>query len=96
MNPGGDVATWNEQEKNGSWQTCQGIVRREDGLVFRNTLSCRACDDRDFPMFTHAKRLGDFLEGQDKFGTKYSQAGRVLPTLEEVNALHRAQTATRP
>lgn len=96
MNSGGDASVWNEQDQNGSWQRCKGLVRREDGLVFRDSIFCSPCVEADYPIVTRAKREGDFLEGQDRFGTRYSKHGRILPTNEELQARHEARLAPKP
>lgn len=88
INPYGDLSMWNEQT-NDKMIRCKGLVRREDGLVFRNTVECRPCLEQD-SLVTRAQRNGDFLEGQDIFGTKYSQEnGRILPSISEIHDLHK-------
>ena len=98
INSGGDVSRWHEMNNDGTWMTCKGLVRREDGLVFRNSLSCNSCNQIDIDPntgepFTHAQRNGDFLVGVDTFGTKYNKDGRVLPTTHETRELVKKKMA---
>jgi hypothetical protein len=81
VNSGGDLVKWTDIERK---KICKGIVRREDGLVFLDSLQCRFASDDEMrdacASNRHAKLKNRFfLVGTDIFGTYYSMNGRELP-----------------
>jgi hypothetical protein len=81
VNNEGDITKWIDINRQ---KCCTGMVRREDGLVFLDTLQCRGATDDEMvnarDTNRHAKLKNRyFLVGTDTFGTYYSMNGRELP-----------------
>lgn len=60
---------------------CEALIRRDDGLVFRNTLNCQKYNpDEKFARTTDRRGflVGDFFRGEGTFvGEKYDGTGRI-------------------
>ncbi len=78
--PGGDLTTWVDATDERNPQFCRALVRREDGLIFQNTLRCVTCDIDRFSRYqTRGFRVGYYFRGTDIFDTSYDINGRHLP-----------------
>ena len=85
-NSGGDLVKWisppnldgGYDVKNVELQFCSAVVRREDGLIFENTLSCRKCYPDEEERFKHRGVMyGHYFRGYGIFGEAYDGFGRV-------------------
>ncbi len=81
-----EKVTWMEYEHaNKKFTMNRAVVRREDGLIFRNTFESReATGEEKHRHHFYASKNGDFLEGKDIYATTYGRKGRILPTAEEI------------
>lgn len=58
---------------------CRALVRREDGLIFKNTLECHTYSDYMAEQYiARATRSEFFLRGQDIYDNLYDVDGRHL------------------
>lgn len=76
----GDITRWVDETDPENIKHCKGMVRREDALIFQNTLSCMEwCPNCDIPISTKHRAVQDgfYLRGTDIFGTRYDK-GRHL------------------
>ena len=79
-NSGGDLAKWIDVTDQKNPQFCKALVRREDGLVFQNTLQCSQCVGDELQRYkARGFRVGYYFRGTDIFGISYNLAGRHLP-----------------
>lgn len=74
-NPYGDVVVWigpNPESNTNSDELyrCKGIVRREDSLIFQNTLDCHKCEPEMVERYSHRGTVVNdvYLNGTDIFG----------------------------
>lgn len=81
-NNGGDHSIWIDvTDTSKAPQHCSALVRREDGLIFQNTLTCYESSVDEFTRTARrAVRSNDgyYLVGEDVFGTLYDANGRHL------------------
>jgi hypothetical protein len=85
-NPRGDLVKWIGPPNPADGPTdkllfCKAIVRREDGLIFDNTLVCYECSKDDEQAFKGklGKKEGHYFRGTGIFGERYNENGRISP-----------------
>jgi len=76
FNHGGDLISWIEAKNEREARLCKALIRREDGLILRNTLSCRACVADEIQRYKHrGYSVGYFFRGTGILGEEYDFGG---------------------
>ena len=77
MNSGGDLAQWIDDTDEDDLKFCKALVRREDSLIFQDSISCFKCSTEYATRYVHrAHQDGGFLRGKTIFGIGYDKHGR--------------------